>query len=160
LNHSKFTAIRGRSLVIDILIHGFYFKSKMNLNDTIHANLIDYAEHLGACKEALDWLRAAPRTWRELITKSSNWAGWIAAYIFVYRGDYEAVEKLSDGYWLGECAVEAARMGNYDQANRLADKSSHPAYWRSECIVAAANREEKPLSSCVGFFFKSKRGMS
>ena len=43
------------------------------LNKVIPKRLIDFAETHGACYSAREWLRAAPRTWKQLYAKNPWW---------------------------------------------------------------------------------------
>jgi hypothetical protein len=117
----------------------------MNLTDIIPSDLIDYAEKRGACHKALVWLRAAPRTWQQLIDYSPKWAGWAAGYVFASCGDYEAAEQLcveskNPGYWRGQCAVGATIRGDYDLVEQFLAGGDASGYFCGACAVETVRR--------------------
>lgn len=50
--------------------------TKSNLKNRIGPDLIARAARLGACRKALAWLCAAPRTWSELRKQNRGWLCW------------------------------------------------------------------------------------
>ena len=68
------------------------------MSNIIPAKLIDRAEREGACEEAIKWLRAKPRTFRQLVRTNDDWAWWAITSF--------APQKVRDRYLKAERALD------------------------------------------------------
>jgi len=101
----------------------------MSTDFSITNEMISQAEQAKACKEAIEWLRKASRTWKGLVEHCSDWAAWAMTNIPGFPINLEGLDSYSRAWVMAErqdCPINLEGLSSDDRAQVMVERKDCP----------------------------------